>query len=44
MLRSILPLLNNAKEYFALGDYASAMSSLYSIQPIMEEEGEEEEE
>ena len=44
LTESQLELLNNAKEYFALGDYASAMSSLYSIQPIMEEEGEEEEE
>jgi len=44
LTESQLELLNNAKEYFALGDYASAMSSLYSIQPIMEEEEEEEEE
>ena len=44
LTESQLELLNNAKEYFALGDYASAMSSLYSIQPIMEEEDEEGEE
>ena len=41
LTESQLELLNNAKEYFALGDYASAMSSLYSIQPIIEEEEEE---
>lgn len=40
---SQLELLNNAKEYFALNDYTSAMTALYSIQPIIEEEVEEEE-
>ncbi len=37
LTESQLELLNNAKEYFELGDYASAMTALYSIQPAVEE-------
>ena len=41
---SQLELLNNAKEYFALNDYTSAMTALYSIQPTIEEVEQETEE
>lgn len=45
LTESQLELLNNAKEYFAINDYTSAMTALYSIQPVIEEdEGEGEEE